>query len=602
MLKSFGALPCNDGVRFRIPATDARELAIILHDGRAAGRHVLRERDADGVFETVIPGAAAGDWYSCAIDGGPPRPDPASRFQPDGVHGACAIVDPRVFPWTDGTWRGRSARELIVYELHVGTFSPEGTYAGARDRLPALRDLGVTAVELMPLADFPGGRNWGYDGVCLFAPARAYGRPDDLRAFVDRAHQLGIAVILDVVYNHLGPEGAYLHEFMPRYLTGRHHTPWGGAVNLDGHGSRLVRAFITANVAHWVREYHLDGLRLDATHALVDESPVHILAEIGAAARRQAAWPVHIHAEDDRSLAVLIDDSPGGLQLDGAWADDFHHAIRRHLAGDCHGYFSRYAGDAGEIATTIRDGWLVTPARGTDPSCVPMRRFIVCLQNHDQIGNRALGDRLHHTVDAAAWRAATVLLLTVPMTPLLFMGQEWAASTPFQFFTDMPPSLGALVTEGRRLEFAAFPAFADAAARDPIPDPQAPATFEASRLRWEERDRPPHRHVLDLYRALIDLRRREPALAGSEACAGEASAPDDDTVVMCRRGEGAAFWIAARLTRPGTVRVPAAGRPRVVLSSEDAAFAPDPAPPIVETSPDGTTVRFHRAGAVILRA
>ncbi len=602
MLKDFGAVPCERGVRFRVPATDVRDLVLVLHSGRAAGCHTLGSRQPDGTFEACIEGAAAGDRYAFSLDGGPLRPDPASRFQPEGVHGPSEIVDPAAFAWTDDGWRGRSARELIVYELHVGTFSPAGTFAGARERLPLLRDLGVTAIELMPVADFPGSRNWGYDGVCLFAPSRAYGRPDDLRALVDAAHRLGLAVFLDVVYNHLGPEGAYLPEFIPRYLTDAHETPWGGAVNLDRDGSRLVRDFIVANAAHWVREYHLDGLRLDATHALVDESPTHILREIGDAARAASPWVVHVHAEDHRNLAALIEDPPGGMRLDAVWADDFHHAVRRRIAGDSHGYYKAYTGHAAEIATTLRDGWLVTPVRGTDPSRVPMRRFVVCLQNHDQIGNRARGDRLHHGIDAAAWRAATVLLLTAPMTPLLFMGQEWAAGTPFQFFTDMPPELGTAVTEGRRLEFADFPEFSDPASRRSIPDPQAASTFEASRLRWDERERDGHRQVLDLYRALIALRRAHAALGASDACAGDATAHGDDSIVVCRREGDESFWIVVRLTKAGPVDVALPGPPSVVLSSEDDRFASDPCPPLIEWCAGGARITFHRPGAVIMRS
>ncbi len=602
MLKPFGAVPCEHGVRFRVPATDVRDLALVLHDGRAAGRHALRSRHPDGTFEAFIAGAAPGNRYSFSLDGGPLRPDPASRFQPEGVHGPSEIVDPAAFAWTDDGWRGRSARELILYELHVGTFSPEGTFAGARERLPRLRALGVTAIELMPVADFPGSRNWGYDGVCLFAPSRAYGRPDDLRALVDAAHRLGLAVFLDVVYNHLGPEGAYIPEFVPRYLTDAHETPWGRAVNLDRDGCRLVREFIVANAVHWVREYHLDGLRLDATHALLDDSPTHILKEIGDAARAAASWLVHVHAEDHRNLAALIDDAPGGMRLDAVWADDFHHAVRRRLAGDSHGYYRAYAGRAEEIATTLRDGWLVTPGRGTDPSRVPMGRFVVCLQNHDQIGNRAKGDRLHHGIDAAMWRAATVLLLMAPMTPLLFMGQEWAASTPFQFFTEMPRELGAAVTEGRRQEFADFPEFSDPASRRTIPDPQAAATFEASRLRWDERERDGHREVLDLYRALIELRRAHAVLGASDAYAGEARAPDDDSVILCRRGEDQTFWVVARLSQPGTVAVSRPGAAAVVLTSEDDRFAADPHPPAIEWGAPGARITFHRPGAVIMRA
>jgi maltooligosyltrehalose trehalohydrolase len=611
MLKPFGAVPRERGVRFLVPATDARELTLVLHDGRAAGCHALGPRQPDGTFDGFVDGAVVGDRYSFSLDGGPLRPDPASRFQPESVHGPSEIVDPAAFAWTDAGWRGCSARELILYELHVGTFSPEGTFAGVRERLPQLLDLGVTAVELMPIADFPGSRNWGYDGVCLFAPSRAYGRPDDLRALVDAAHRLGLGVLLDVVYNHLGPEGAYLPEFVPRYLTDAHETPWGRAVNLDRDGSGLVREFILASAAHWVREYHLDGLRLDATHALVDESGMHIVPEIAAAVRDAAPWPVHVHAEDHRNLAAMLEDvSDRGWGLDAVWADDFHHVVRRRLAGDLHGYYADFAGVAGELARTIRQGWLYTGQRsrhrdvlrGTDPSNIPMQRFVVCLQNHDQVGNRARGDRLHHAIDPASWRAVTVLLLTVPMTPLLFMGQEWSATTPFQFFTDFESRLGALVTEGRRQEFADFPAFSDPDARGLVPDPQATTTFEACRLRWDEREERGHREVLDLYRALISLRRRHAALAGSAACAAEAQAPDDDSVVVCRRGEDETFWIVARLSRGGTVDVSLPRDARVALTSEDERFTAEPHRPAIEYRAPGVRITFHRPGAMILRA
>jgi maltooligosyltrehalose trehalohydrolase len=598
-LKCFGAVPCDDGVRLTVPATAAHDVAVVFQNGRASGPHQL-QRTADGIFEAFVRWAAAGDRYAFRIDGGPLRPDPASRFQPHGVHGPSEVVDPARFQWSDARWSGCAPGDLVIYELHVGTFSPEGTFDGARERLPLLGDLGVTAIELMPVADFAGARNWGYDGVCPFSPSRAYGHPDDLRALIDTAHDLGLAVLLDVVYNHLGPEGAYLPEFIPDYLTDRHRTPWGRAVNLDGPGSAIVREYILANALHWVHEYHVDGLRLDATHALIDGSPTHILREIAEAVHGAARGRVHVHAEDDRNLAALIDDSPSGMRLDAVWADDLHHALRSRLAGDMHGYYRHYTGSAAEIAHILREGWLVT-RRGTDPTSVPMERFVICLQNHDQIGNRATGDRLHHGVDAAAWRAASVLLLTAPMTPLLFMGQEWAASTPFQFFTDMEPELGRLVTEGRRQEFAAFPEFSDPIARTAIPDPQSAATFAASRLQWEERAGAGHREVLELYRALLGLRRAHAALGASPAPTADASAPDDDSIVMSRRDEGDTFWIVARLSSPGSVDVPmAAGS--VVLTTEDVAFAPDPEPPAIHWHASGVTVDFRRPGAVILSA
>ncbi len=355
------------------------------------------------------------------------------------------------------------------------------------------------------------------------------------------------AVLLDVVYNHLGPEGAYLPQFYPDYLNARHQTPWGAAVNLDGEGSDPVRRFIIDNALHWIREYHIDGLRLDSTHALVDESPRHFMREFADTVRSGASRPVLLFAEDYRNLSEVVtrdDDSAWGF--DGVWADDFHHAIRRIVAGDRHGYYADFTGTSSELARTIRQGWLYTGEhsvhhrcpRGTDPSAIPMNRFVACLQNHDQIGNRAVGDRLHHAIDEPTWRALSVVLLTTPMTPLVFMGQEWAASTPFQYFTDLEPWLGRQVTQGRRQEFKDFPEFADAAAREAIPDPQSAATFESSRLCWNELDAPRHARVLELYRGLLRLRRGNPALGASDALAGDAFAPDDESIAIVRHGSG----------------------------------------------------------------
>jgi maltooligosyltrehalose trehalohydrolase len=612
----FGARPVPGGVRFRVWAPSARHLTLVVHDGAAAGEYSVPKDDED-VFDLIVDRAAAGDRYRYRINGGDRRPDPASRFQPEGVHGASEIVDPSAFQWTDARWGGRPAADRILYELHIGTFSPEGTFAGATSRLEAIRDVRVTVIEIMPVADFAGARNWGYDGVCLYAPSRAYGRPDDLRRLVDRAHQLGIAVLFDVVYNHLGPEGAYLPSFNEEYFTDRHVTPWGRGVNLDGPGSDMVRRFIVDNACHWVREYHVDGLRLDATHALIEEDQGAIVREIVSQTRGATARPVFIHAEDHRNLAPMVEDSAlGGWGVEGVWADDFHHVVRVLLARDAHGYYADFRGTVDELARTIQQGWLFTgqPARrsgkprGSDASRVPMYRFVVCLQNHDQVGNRALGDRLHERVPPEAWRAASALLLTVPMTPLLFMGQEWAASTPFQYFTDFEAALGAQVTEGRRREFAAFPEFSDDQAHS-IPDPQARSTFESSRLRWDERGEPAHRAVLELYRALIALRLDHPsALGASNGVAGDAVALDDETIAVRRADGGDVFWVIVRFRSAGVVDLSAATEVRgeasaewtVVLTTEDPLFALDPCPPQVDER-RGPLIRFERAGAVILR-
>jgi maltooligosyltrehalose trehalohydrolase len=620
----FGAVLAGSTVRFRLWAPAAQAVQVHVRpalEGQVGGSRAApttsEERVFDltpaptsigvpdqGIWEIWVPSAHAGDRYAFVVDGRHPRPDPASRFQPDGVSGWSEIVDPDSFSWTDIDWRGLDPTRAVIYELHVGTFTPEGTFRGVVDRLPYLRDLGVTAIELMPLADFSGDRNWGYDGTALFAPSRAYGRPDDLRALIDAAHNTGLAVLVDVVYNHLGPEGAYLPELSPRFLTAKHATPWGGAVNLDDEGSEVVRRLLIENALHWVHEYHVDGLRLDATHALIDESPRHFVAELTAAVHEAADPQPLVYAEDHRNLAAMLEEpSRDGWGLDGVWADDFHHVVRKMLAGDTHGYYVDYEGNAFELADTLRRGWLFTgqrsrhhnAPRGTDPSCVEMRKAIVCVQNHDQVGNRALGDRLHHTADAAAWRAAVTVLLTAPMTPLLFMGQEWAARSPFQFFTDFSPELGRLVLEGRQREFSDFPEF-----HGSIPDPQAEATFATSRLRWEEQADPPHREVLALHRALLQLRAARDVLHASDGCEGDAEAPDGDTIVMRRGGTcREAILVVARLRGKGPVTVTALTTSdwHLLLSTEDGAFTNDPRPARVDEIRG--LIEFDRPGATL---
>ena len=641
---NLGALPLPDGrgVRFRVWAPQAASVELRIrsktspvtsHRLQVAGdqgpvasnqspvgteNHTRRTGNGEletGYWQLDVAHAAAGDRYAYSIDGRDPLPDPASRYQPDGVHAWSEVVDPRAFPWTDSAWRGLDPRRAVIYELHVGTFTREGTYASAAAKLPPLRDLGITAIELMPLADFPGLRNWGYDGVALFAPSRAYGHPHDLRAFVDAAHGLGLAVLIDVVYNHLGPEGAYLPTFAPPFLTAKHQTPWGDAVNLDEDGSDGVRALLVDNALHWIREYHADGLRLDAVHALIDGSTRPFVAELTAAVHAETAERADrrrlVYAEDCRNLAMLVQGtSQGGWGLDGVWADDFHHIVRRMLAGDDRSYYVDYQGTVSELADTLRNGWLYRgqpsrhsgAPRGTSASAVEMRKAIVCVQNHDQVGNRALGDRLHHAIDPAAWRAAVTLLLTSPMTPLLFMGQEWAASTPFQFFTDLEPALGRKVLDGRRAEFRAFPEFATPEAASRIPDPQAAGTFARSRLNWDERVEPQHAIVLALHRALLHLRAVNPALQASDACSLEARERDQGSLTFVRAGADCRFLVVIRLRGSGAVDATelTARDFRLVLDTEDERFALDPTPPTIDHA--AGTVRFRRPGAVILHS
>ena len=614
---SLGAWTEGDGTRFRVWAPEADAVELILEGPGAAGQVVPLEKAVDGTFGDLVAGVGAGERYRYRIDGRGPFPDPASRYQPEGVHGPSEVVDPGRFAWSDGDWRGIAPEEAVLYEVHVGTFGPEGTFAGVTARLAELKDLGVTAVELMPVADFAGARSWGYDGVDLFAPAHSYGTPDDLRRLVDVAHRLGMAVVLDVVYNHLGPAGNYTGEFSPHYLSKRHQNPWGSCVNLDDEGAEMVREFFIENALHWVHDYHIDGLRLDATHALIDASPRHFLVEL--AARVRASAPdrrLLLYAEDHRNLDTMVrPEWAGGWDLDGVWADDFHHQMRRLLAGDNEGYYRDFTGTIPDLVETVNQGWFFTgqpsihldEPRGTDPVGVEPRRFVLCLQNHNQVGNRAFGERLHHQIEPSAYRAASALLLCAPQTPLLFMGQEWASSAPFLYFTDHEEDLGVLVTEGRRREFRHFLAFVDPEARERIPDPQAATTFEAGRLDWSERDREPHASTLRLYRALLGLRQAEPALRSGRAGDFEAIGLGEDTILLRREAEGGpSFWLVARLRGAGPVELSIPDRESeqdltVVLTTEDSPYAPDPRPPAFALSGTTPVIDFAGPAAVLLR-
>lgn len=514
---SLGAMLRDDGVFFRVWAPDRQRVEVALYEGEAALAVHPLAREAGGYWSGLVATAGAGSRYMYQLDDDRNRPDPASRHQPVSVHGPSMVVDP-AFDWTDHLWRGIPREKMIVYELHIGAATEAGTFDALIERLPDLRELGVTAIELMPVADFPGDRNWGYDGVALYAPARAYGGADGLKRLVDAAHAAGLAVILDVVYNHLGPSGNYLREYARDYFTARHHTPWGDALNFDGPGSEAVRAFFLENALSWAHEYHLDGLRLDAIHAILDDSPEHILQEL--VRRVHESLPVDrffvIFVEDPRNEAQLArPQSAGGYGFDGIWADDFHHVVRVTLTGEHDGYFYAYNGGARELVSTLQGGWLyqgqpdpkTDKPRGTPAPDLSPASFVYCIQNHDQIGNRALGERLNHEVSPAAYRAASALLVLAPYVPLLFMGQEWGASSPFLFFTDHDAELGRMITEGRRKEFEHFTAFQGTE----VPDPQAVETFERSKLRWDERTEPHHRSILRLYRDLLAVRRQEPA-------------------------------------------------------------------------------------------
>ena len=510
----FGAVCTANGATFRLFAPAAKQVTVVVRNGVDGERSMALTARGGGWFEGVDAAAHAGDRYGFRIDDDPTLiPDPASRFQPEGVHGASELIDPTALAPALTGWRGRPWNEIVFYELHVGSFTPAGTYAGAIERLDDLVDLGVTAVELMPLSQWPGERNWGYDGVLPYAPVARYGRPEDLVNFIDEAHRRGLAVFLDVVYNHFGPEGNYLHGFAPAFFTERYQTPWGAAIDYSADD---VRAFVIENARWWLEAYGFDGLRLDATQMIFDERSPGVLDELRAAI---AAW-----TPAGRHIALVVENDHNDVRLldagyDAQWNDDFHHALHVLTTGEDGGYYRDYAdrpawlmgrtltkgyGYQGE-ASPFRDG----APRGARSDDQPLGKFVDFLQNHDQIGNRAFGERLAMIAPLEAVRAAAAVLLLSPSRPLLFMGEEWAASTPFLFFCDFEPELARLVTEGRRREFAGFPEFADPHKREQIPDPSARSTFERSVLRWDERGAEPHRSMLAHYRALLALRRTE---------------------------------------------------------------------------------------------
>ena len=607
-----GARPAKEGVQFRVWAPEAHTVDVVLGD-EPGSSHPLHRTD-HGIFENLIPSARAGMLYRYRVDGHGPYPDPASRFQPKGVHGPSKIIDSQTFAWSDTDWRGVGLKHLIAYELHVGTYTPDGTFKSLSEKLPYLKDLGVTAIELMPVADFPGHHNWGYDGVSLFAPAHSYGEPDDLRRLVNKAHEVGLTVILDVVYNHLGPDGNYLGAYSPFYFTSHHKTPWGPAVNLDADHAEQVRDFFIENALHWIHDYHIDGLRLDATHAMIDESRRHFLAELTQRVHTSVTdRPILLIAEDCRNLAHMIKaPEEGGWGLDAVWSDDFHHQVRRSLAGDHEGYYQDFSGTTADLCATIQRGWFFCGQtsehfggpRGTDPAGIPLERFIFFIQNHDQIGNRAFGERLNHQIDAAGYRAATVLLLSVPETPLLFMGQEWGSSSPFLYFTDHHGELGAAVTEGRRGEFKSFSSFTDPTARERIPDPQDRPTFERSRLNWSELESEAHAFVRRLYGALIRWRRDELSSLDIKPEDFTAVPLDEEALQLEYRVAGQPrYWVVVQWRGEGrhSLLTGESDHWETIISSEDNRFCPDPLPMDIQRSGSRLTLHFKRPGALVLK-
>lgn len=589
----FGArpLPCGS-TRFRVWAPRAKSLSVKIFGDKE--RALLMKRTANDVFEAIVSETVAGDDYKYIIDDELERPDPVSRWQPWGVHGASRVVDPDAFAWTDKDWKGLPIKDLIIYELHVGTFTREGTFQAVIEKLPHLKRLGITAIELMPVAEFPGSRNWGYDGAHLYAPQSTYGGPYGLKSLVNACHSEGLAVLLDVVYNHLGPEGNYLGDYAPIFSKS-YRTPWGDALNFDGAESDGVRRYFVENALYWLTEYHLDGLRLDAIHRITDKSPTHILAEIAgefslqATALGRMAWTI---AESDlNDVRVIKSRSEGGYGLDAQWSDDFHHSLHSVLTGTRRGYFADF-GSMEYLAKAIREGFVYDGCRsefrrrrhGTPSGEMPGERFVVFIQNHDQIANGYWGDRLGALCSPAQQRLAATLLLSAPNLPLFFMGQEWGESAPFLYFTShTDEDLARNVREGRKEEYSSFleaEEIGSSSMEEGFADPQDEETFKRSRLNWSRVEQSPHRETLSFYRDLLALRRKHAALSNCDKSLTEVQYDEMEKWITIEREDptGEAALVVSNFSA-GKRNIPikaGRGRWRLVLWSSDAAYGGEP--------------------------
>jgi maltooligosyltrehalose trehalohydrolase len=522
LMKLMGTNPKAGRTEFKVWAPLAKGVTLRLV-GRDHGHRDLPMRKRGDTFELEAE-AQPGDRYFYLVDDDPLQlPDPVSRLLPEGVHGPTEIVDPNSFAWADQDWQGLEYRDYVLYELHVGTFTRAGTFDGVIEKLDYLKELGVTAVELMPVGAFPGKRNWGYDGVSMYAVQESYGGPEGLKRLVDAAHTKGLAVVLDVIYNHLGAEGNYLSRFGP-YFTSKHKTPWGDAFNYDDKHSEGTRDYVRENAVYWIREYHLDGLRMDAVHSIQDESKTHIVAEIrdavqayAAEAKRRVCLMVESHENSPRYVKPR---AQGGVGVEGIWSDDFHHALHAMATGEHEGYYQDFGG-VGKLVKAVNEGfvfqgepfkfWSGNP-RGESCEGMPLEAHVICIQNHDQVGNRALGERLTSLVPLGMRKIMAAILLLAPETPLLFMGQESDERSPFQFFTDFgDPNLQKAVSEGRRKEFEGFSSFGNE-----VPDPQDPATYERSHLTWDLSEQ--RQQMLEWYRQLLRLRQSLYAENGDRSC------------------------------------------------------------------------------------
>ncbi|HEV2704469.1 MAG TPA: malto-oligosyltrehalose trehalohydrolase [Pyrinomonadaceae bacterium] len=583
----FGARPSADGSTvFRVWAPLAETLAVKIVGDDA--QTVSMERRADDVFEAVVPGVGAGADYFYLLDGERERPDPVSRWQPQGVHAASRVYDPEAFAWTDGDWRGLPLTEFVIYELHTGTFTPAGTFDAIIPQLSHLKELGVTAVELMPVAEFPGGRNWGYDGTYPYAAQSTYGGPEALKRLIDACHGAGLAVVLDVVYNHLGPEGNYLGEYAPIFNR-NYRSPWGDALNFDGADSDGVRRFFIDNALYWLTEFHIDALRLDAVHAIIDTGARHLLEELTDAFHRQAAalgrraWTI---AESDlNDVRLLKPASVGGYDLDSQWSDDFHHSLHALLTRTERGYFMDF-GRVADLAKAIQEGFVYDGRRssyrrrrhGNSSAARPGQQFVVCIQNHDQIANGYWGDRLSMLVSLEAEKAAAALLMTTPNVPMLFMGQEWGERAPFLYFTShTDAALAESVRQGRREEYASFvkDEGETQSALGGFADPQAEATFEQSKLVWSRLSESPHREMHAFYRDLLALRHRSTALANCDKERTRVEFDEGQQWITVERGDadGSRALLVCNLSETAQeIPVRAGGAWRLALWSGDARY------------------------------
>lgn len=588
----FGARPLPDGsTRFRVWAPLAERLEVkIIGD---TPRRVEMQRGARDIYEAIVPGASAGADYLYVINDEKERPDPVSRWQPRGVHGPSRVVDPEEFTWSDHAWKGLALKDYLIYELHTGTFTQEGTFDGAREKLGHLKSLGVTAVELMPVAQFPGGRNWGYDGAYLYAPQSTYGGPSGLKRLIDACHAEGLAVVMDVVYNHLGPEGNYLGDYAPVYSE-NYKTPWGAALNFDGEQSDGVRRFFIDNALYWLTEYHVDALRLDAIHRIIDIGPRHLLEELGEEFQRQArrlgrmAWTI---AESDlNDVRVIRPKGACGYGLDAQWTDDFHHALHAVVTGTRRGYFADF-GTVADLAKAVTEGFVydgrLSPFRrkshGNSSVERPGEQFVVFIQNHDQIANAYWGDRLASLVSLEQQKVAAAILLCAPNVPMLFMGQEWGELAPFLYFTShTDAALGQAVREGRKAEYASYAREAGEtiSALGGFADPQSVETFEHSKLSWPCLENEPHAQIFRFYQDLISIRKQTPALSDCAKERAKLSFDEERRSVVLLRGageEGGALLVCNLSDKAQDISLPASlgGAWRLSLWSGAAEYGGD---------------------------